>query len=86
VNVKWKFHVIKGYWEFQRQAAVGEALLARGEAIAAAAGDGVEAELTPRQAGRRGTPVVRVRTVTNEARESEAQSRTLTRALDAGRQ
>lgn len=85
MSTQWKFHVRTGYWEYQRQAAVAAALLARGEAIATAAGDGMEAELTRRQAGRRGTPVVRVRTTTYEAREAEADSRALTRALQAGR-
>ena len=60
---------------------VQQDLEARGARIAAAAGDGVEAELTKN----RDRAVVFVRTKTNEARKAEAEDRALTRAIDAGR-
>ena len=60
---------------------VQQDLVARGARIAAAAGDGVEAELTKN----RDRAVVFVRTETNEARKAEAEDRALTRAIDAGR-
>lgn len=60
---------------------VQQDLAARGERIAATAGEGVEAELTKN----RDRAVVFVRTKTNEARKAEAEDRALTRAIDAGR-
>ncbi len=56
-------------------------LTRRGNAIAAAAGDGVEAQTTRN----RDRAVVFVRTETFEARKAEATDRSLTRAIDAGR-
>lgn len=56
-------------------------LEARGERIAAAAGDGVETN-TVRGKDR---PSVFIRTETNAARAAEAEDRALTRAINAGR-
>lgn len=56
-------------------------LLARGNRIAGAAGDGIEVEPT---IGRNRARVT-VRTATTDARIAEATDRTLTRAIDAGR-
>ena len=56
-------------------------LEARGARIAAAAGEGVEAETLQ---GRDRVSVI-VSTRTTEARRNEAEDRSLTRALDAGR-
>ena len=81
---KWKWHVRKGYYPFMSQTAVRVALEAAGEAIAAAAGEGVEVEVQE-SSGRRGTPRVAVYTATPEAMLNEAQNRSLSRALDAGR-
>lgn len=53
----------------------------RGNAIAAAAGDGVEVQTTRN----RDRAVVFVRTATFEAKKAEATDRSLTRAIDAGR-
>lgn len=53
----------------------------RTERIAAAAGDGFEATVTRN----RDRAVGFVRTATTEARRAEAEDRSLTRALDAGR-
>lgn len=56
-------------------------LVARGSRIAAAAGDGIVV-----QAERgRDRSVVFVTTATHDARRAEAESRALTRAIDAGR-
>lgn len=81
---KWKWNVRTGYREFMRQSAVLSSLKSAGEAIASAAGEGVEVESQARS-GSRGTPRVAVVTVTTEAKVNEATDRTLTRALDAGR-
>ncbi|MGQ7313375.1 hypothetical protein ACUOFU_16840 [Microbacterium arabinogalactanolyticum] len=56
-------------------------LTRRGNAIAAAAGDGVETQT----ARNRDRAVAFVRTETFEARKAEATDRSLTRAIDAGR-
>ena len=77
---KWKFHVRKGYWAFQRQSGILGALESLGEGIAARAGDGVEVESELRSGGR-GTPRVAVVTATAEAKKNEATDRSLTRAL-----
>lgn len=53
----------------------------RGERIAATAGDGVEVTTTRN----RDRAVVFVRTETYDAKRAEAEDRTLTRAIDAGR-
>lgn len=81
---KWDWHVRTGYREFMRQGPVLTALESAGEAIASAAGDGVEVESQARS-GSRSTPRVAVVTVTYEAKQNEAANRTLSRALDAGR-
>jgi len=81
---KWKWNVRKGYYPFMQQSAVRDALESAGEAIASAAGEGVEVE-SQSSSGRRGTPRVAVYTATPEAMLDEAQNRTLSRALDAGR-
>lgn len=60
---------------------VTEDLTRRGDRMAAAAGDGVEAETTRN----RDRSVVFVRTETFEAKRAEAEDRALTRAIDAGR-
>lgn len=57
-------------------------LLRRGQNIARAAGPGHEADIDPDSPNR---ARVNVRTATPEAMVSEAGSRTLTRAIDAGR-
>lgn len=56
-------------------------LTARGGRIAGAAGEGVEATTTRN----RDRVVVFVRTQTIEAKRAEAENRSLTRAIDAGR-
>lgn len=56
-------------------------LTRRGTAIAAAAGDGVEVQTTRNK----DRAVVFVRTESYEAKKAEAESRSLTRAIDAGR-
>jgi hypothetical protein len=84
VITRWEWHVKTGYREFMRQAAVLAALESSGEAIASAAGEGVEVESQSRS-GSRNTPRVAVFTETAEAKVNEAKHRSLTRALDAGR-
>ena len=61
--------------------AVANELSGRGERIADAAGEGFESRTTRN----RDRVVVFVSTATNEAREAEAETRALTRAIDAGR-
>lgn len=56
-------------------------LTSRGHRIAAAAGEGVAVETT----SNRDRAVAFVRTETFEAKRAEAEHRTLTRAIDAGR-
>lgn len=83
----WKWNVRTGYREFQRQAAVRQLLEEAGQRIADAAG-GAEAGMVvevQERSGRRQTPRVAVLTGTVEAQLAEAQDRTLTKALDAGR-
>lgn len=60
---------------------VTDDLTKRGERMAAAAGEGVEATTTRN----RDRTVVFVRTETFDAMRAEAEDRTLTRAIDAGR-
>jgi hypothetical protein len=60
---------------------VADEINRRGEAIARAAGEGVEVDSTRN----RDRAVTFVRTATEEAREAEAESRALSRAIDAGR-
>lgn len=56
-------------------------LASRGKRIAAAAGDGVEMQVTRN----RDRAVVFIKTETVEAKRAEAEDRTLTRSIDAGR-
>lgn len=60
---------------------VSDDLTKRGERMAAAAGEGVEATTTRN----RDRAVVFVRTETFDAMRDEAEDRSLTRAIDAGR-
>lgn len=60
---------------------VADELTARGQRVADAAGEGVEVRTTRN----RDRAVVFVTTETREAREAEAETRALTRAIDAGR-
>lgn len=64
-----------------KSAEVQQDLRRRGEAIAHAAGDGVEVDATVGRTRAR----VTVRTATPDARRREATSRALTKAIDAGR-
>jgi hypothetical protein len=64
-----------------QSAEVADDLQARGERIAGAAGPGHEVRVTRN----RDRAVVFVTTATTEARQSEADSGTLTNAIDAGR-
>ena len=73
----------KGMRELLRSDGVAEDLERRGQAIAAAAGDGVEAESAYLGKNR---ARVTVRTATTEARIAEAKDRVLTRAIETGRQ
>ena len=70
-----------GIKELLRSAEVGTELQARAEAIAGAAGDGHVAEVWQGHDRVHGS----ARTVTPEAARSEAEDRTLTRAIDAAR-
>jgi len=81
---RWKWNVRTGYREHMRQPAVLAALQAAGGRIAAAAGEGVEV-VSESSSGKRATPRVAVITETTEAILNEAQNRSLTQALDAGR-
>lgn len=71
----------KGIVALLQSQAVADDLAARGERIAAAAGEGVEVRSTTN----RDRAVTFVTTATTEARLAEAEDRTLTRAIDAGR-
>lgn len=77
-KIRWH---IKGFKELRKDRGVMSDLLKRGEAIAASAGAGVEAEpFTGKNRGR-----VSVFTATDEATRKNAEQNTLLRALDAGR-
>lgn len=71
----------KGIIGVLTSAEVTRDLSSRGKKIADAAGEGVEVTTTRN----RDRAVVFVRTETFEAKKAEAEDRTLTRALDAGR-
>ena len=71
----------KGIVELLQSQAVADDLAARGDRIAAAAGEGFEVKATTN----RDRAVVFVSTETFEARQAEAETRALTRAIDAGR-
>lgn len=71
----------KGVRELLKSQAVQNDLAARADRIASAAGDGHETQVTTN----RDRGVAFVNTATFEARESEAENRSLTRAIDAGR-
>ncbi len=78
VRIVWKW---AGFDAVRKSPEVATDLRRRGEAIAAAAGEGHEVQS---YTGRRRARVT-VRTATNAAREREATARNLTAALDAGR-
>lgn len=83
----WKWNVTTGYRDYMRTPEVLKLLEEAGDRIAAAAGGdaaGFEVEVEP-TSGRRRVPRVSVRTATIAARLEEARNRTLTKALDAGR-
>lgn len=85
--IRWKWHTMTGYREFQRQAAVVALLADAGRRIADAAGGeeaGFEVDVHV-SAGARDVPRVAVIAASFEAKQAEAKNRTLTRALDAGR-
>lgn len=87
MTVKFKWHILTGYREYQRAPEVLDLLVAAGERIADAAGGeaaGFVVDVQPISGGR-GVGRVSVRTATAEAMVSEAKHRTLTKALDAGR-
>jgi hypothetical protein len=77
-KIKWN---LAGFKALRKERGVMSDLIDRGQAIAAAAGDGVEAEpFTGRNRAR-----VSVLTATVEAARKNARDNTLIRALDAGR-
>lgn len=82
-----KWHTKTGYLEYQRTDGVRDRILETAEKVAAAAGGesaGFAVDFEA-EAGRRRVPRSSVRTATKEARLAEARNRTLSRALDAGR-
>lgn len=79
-----KWNVTSGYRELMRQPGVAIEIGARVARIAETAGDGFRAEVQERS-GRRQVPRGSVRTATAKAREAEARTHALERAIDAGR-
>lgn len=73
----------KGFQELLKSQAVQDDLARRANAIAAAAGEGMEARTRTGNLGDR--VVAEVRTATYEARRAEATDKALTSAIDAGR-
>lgn len=84
IIVRFKWHTLTGYREYQRTPEVVELLKDSVERTAEAAGPGFEADVQV-ESGRRNVARASVRTVTDEARRRQARDHVLERAIDAGR-
>jgi len=82
-KIRWEFKS-KGFREVLFSPGVKADLERRGQAIAAAAGEGFAAETFSGGYGG-GRPIVVVRSTTREADLAEAENKALSKAIDAGR-